>query len=119
MLELFGQNGRLTSQELAKAVDKGSESDVLAQCRQIGLPLEAVGRADGSPLASKLYVLDTRLLWVALDEALQQVNRYALLLNFLDSGSQCQTFRGVGLWIEHVRRIEKARLESESQKSLQ
>ena len=107
VLELFEQKGRLTSQELAKLASKRSGGDAVTRCRQLGLPIEAVGLLNGSRLPRKLYKFNTRLLWIALEEAVQQINRYALLLNNREARSECRTFRSTALWMEHVQRLQK------------
>lgn len=108
MLELFKLKGRVTSREIAAAIGKTLGGDAVTRCRQVGLPVEAVGLAEGSD-REKVYVLDASFLWLALEEAVQQINRYALLLNSEDRTAQCPTFRTVAVWIENVRGIEKAR----------
>lgn len=107
VLELFQQKGRLTSQELAGAAGKRFGSDAITRCRQLGLPLEVAGSLNGSRLPRKLYTLNTRLLWLALEEAIKQMNRYALILNSRDRLADCRTFRNPAIWIQHVHRLEK------------
>lgn len=107
VLELFQQNARLTSQELAQAAGKRFGGDAVTRCRQLGLPLEAAGLLNGSRLPRKLYTLNTRLLWLALEEAVQQINRYALLINSREGCSDCRTFASLTVWIEHVNRLQK------------
>ena len=87
--------------------------DAVTRCRQVGLPVEAVGLAEGSD-REKLYALDAPFLWRALEEALQQINRYALILNSEDRTAQYSRFRTMATWIEHVRGIEKARSKPRS-----
>jgi len=107
VLELFQQKARLTSQELAQAAGKRVGGDAVTRCRQLGLPLEADGFLSGSRLPRKLYTLNTNLLWIALEEAVQQINRYALLMNSREGCTDCRTFPNLAMWIEHVRRLEK------------
>jgi hypothetical protein len=107
VLELFQHKGRLTSQELAKAAGKSLGGDAVTRCRQLGLPVEAAGLVNGSKPPRKLYTLDTRLLWLALEKALEQINRHALILNSIDHSADCRTYRNPAMWIEHVRRLEK------------
>lgn len=109
MLDLFKLKGHVTSRELAAAVGKTFGGDAVTRCRQLGVPLQAVGFANGTKLKTKLYALDAAFLWLALEEALQQINRYALILNSGDQTAQCPTFRTMALWIKHVHQIEKAR----------
>lgn len=109
VLELFQQKARVTSQELATAVGKAFGGDAVTRCRQLGLPLETAGLLNGSRLPRKLYTLNTRLLWLALEEALNQINRYALILNTLDHSADCRTYRNPAMWIEHVRRLESSK----------
>lgn len=107
VLELFRTKGRLTSQEIASAIGKKFGGDAVTRCRQIGLPVEPVGLLNGSRLPRKLYALNTNLLWIALQEAVQQVNRYALLLNSREESADCRTFRNLALWMEHVNRLQE------------
>lgn len=81
VLELFQQKGLVTSEEIAKAAGKRFGGDAVTRCRQLGLPVETAGLLNGSRLPRKLYALNTRLLWTALEQAVQQINRYVLLLN--------------------------------------
>lgn len=114
MLDLFKLKGHVTSREIAAAVGKTLGGDAVTRCRQIGIPLEPVGFARDTRLPTKLYSLDAPFLWLALEEALQQINRYALILNSEDQSAQCPTFRTMAIWIEHVRGIEKARSKPRS-----
>lgn len=107
VLELFQQKGLVTSQEVAKVAGKQFGGDAVTRCRQLGLPVEADGLLNGSRLPRKLYTLNTGLLWFALEEAINQINRYALLLNSLDDSADCRTYRNPAIWIEHVRRLER------------
>lgn len=109
VLELFAQKGRLTSQELAKVAGKRSGGDAVTRCRQLGLPIEAAGLLNGSRPPRKLYKFNTRLLWIALEEAVQQINRYALLLNSWEASSNCRTFRNAALWMGQIQRLQKLR----------
>ena len=108
VLQLFKERGQLTSRELAAVVGKVSGGDAVTRCRQVGLPVEAVGLVSNSRLPRKLYALDTPILWQALQEAVQQIDRYALILNTLDQSAQRQIFRGPGTWIQHVRQTAAA-----------
>lgn len=108
VLDLFKLKGHVTSRELAAVLGKSMGGDAVTRCRQVGLPVEAVGLAEGSD-RQKLYALDASFLWLALEEAVQQINRYALLLNSGDRSAQYPRFRTMAIWIEHVRGIEKAR----------
>jgi hypothetical protein len=105
VLQLFKERGQLTSRELADVVGKVSGGDAITRCRQVGLPIEAVGLVSNSRLPRKLYALDTPILWQALQEAVQQIDRYALVLNTLDQSAQRQIFRGPGTWIQHIRQM--------------
>ena len=107
VLELFKTKGRLTSQELATAIGKKFGGDAVTRCRQLGLPLQPVGLLNGSKPPRKLYALNANLLWIALEEAVQQINRYALILNSRENSSDCRTFRNLALWMEHVNRLQK------------
>lgn len=115
VLDLFKLKGHLTSRELAAAVGKILGGDAVTRCRQLGIPLQGVGFVNGSRLPRKLYALDAPFLWLALEEARQQINRYALILNSRDQSAQCPTFRTMAMWIEHVHRIQKARPKPRSQ----
>ena len=106
VIQLFNQKPRLTSQELAVAIGKHFGGDAVTRCRQIGLPITAVGFAPGSD-RTKLYALDVPFLWFALEEALQQINRYARILNSEDNSAQCPTFRTMAMWIQHIHQIQK------------
>ena len=107
VLELFQQKGLVTSQEVAKAAGKQFGGDAVTRCRQLGLPVEAAGLLNGSRLPRKLYTLNTRLLWFALEEAVKQIDRHALILNSRDHAAKCPTFRKPAMWIQHVHRLEK------------
>lgn len=106
VLELFQQKGLVTSQEVAKAAGKQFGGDAVTRCRQLGLPVEAAGLLNGSRLPRKLYKLNTRLLWFALEEAVKRIDRYALILNSCDHTADCQTYRNPAIWIEYVRQLE-------------
>lgn len=114
LLELFQQKGKLTSQELAEVLGKASGGDAVTRCRQAGLPLQVAGWVNGSRLPGKLYALDAPLLWLALDEAVQQIRRYALILNSLDPSAHCAIYRNPVEWIEHVRRIHNMQSKSDT-----
>ncbi len=114
VLQLFQQKGCLTSQELAKVTGKKSGGDAITRCRQLGLPLETAGLLDGSRLPHKL---NTGFLWFALEEAVKQINRYALILNGHDRSADCQTFRNLALWIEHVHRLERLKTKLPTKKN--
>ncbi|HEY6252025.1 MAG TPA: hypothetical protein VI685_18875 [Candidatus Angelobacter sp.] len=105
VLELFKQKAQVTSQEVATVVGKTLGGDAVTRCRQLGLPLEAAGFLNGNRLPRKLYTLNTHLLWLALEEAVQQINRYALLFNSREGSSDCRTFRNLAIWMEHVQRL--------------
>jgi hypothetical protein len=105
VLALFKRKGQVTSQELATIAGKTIGGDAVTRCRQLGLPVEAAGVVNGSRPPHKLYVLDSAVLWFALQEAVRQIDRYALLLNTVDQSAQCRTFRNPGAWIEHLRRL--------------
>jgi len=107
VLQLFQQKGCLTSQELAKVTGKKSGGDAITRCRQLGLPLETAGLLDGSRLPRKLYTLNTASLWFALEQAIKQINHYALILNGHDRSADYPTFRNPALWIQHVHRLER------------
>lgn len=107
VLELFQQKGLVTSQEVAKAAGKQFGGDAVTRCRQLGLPVEAAGLLNGSRLPRKLYTLNTRLLWFALEEAVKQIDHYALILNSRDHAADRRTYRNPGMWIEHVRHLER------------
>ena len=107
VLELFQQKGLVTSQEVAKAAGKQFGGDAVTRCRQLGLPVGAAGLLSGSRLPRKLYTLNTGLLWRALEEALQQINRHALILNSIDHSADCRTYRNPAIWIQHVRQLER------------
>ena len=108
VFELFKQKGQLTSQELAAVAGKTLGGDAVTRCRQLGLPIEPVGFVNGSRLPRKLYALNTHVLWLALEESLKQMNRYALILNSREQSAQCQIFRNPATWIEHVHQIHKS-----------
>lgn len=114
VIQLFNQKAQLTSQELAVAVGKHLGGDAVTRCRQVGLPITPVGFAPGSD-RTKLYTLDVPFLWLALEEAVQQINRYALILNSEDQSAQCPTFRTMAMWIQHVHLMEKTRRKPGSQ----
>lgn len=107
VLQLFQQKGLVTSQDVAKVAGKQFGGDAVTRCRQLGLPVEAAGLLNGSRLPRKLYTLNTGVLWFALEEAVKQIDRYALILNSRDHSAKCRTFRNPAMWIEHVHRLEK------------
>jgi hypothetical protein len=107
VLELFRQKGLITSQEVAKAAGKQFGGDAVTRCRQLGLPVEAAGLLSGTRPPRKLYTLNTALLWLALEEAVKQIDRYALILNSRDHSTKCHTFRNPATWIQHLHRLEK------------
>jgi hypothetical protein len=107
VLELFRQKGQLTSRELAAVAGRTRGGDAVTRCRQLGLPVEGVGFVNGSRLPRKLYALNPHPLWLALEEAVKQINRYALILNSREQSPQCRIFRNVAMWIERVQRTEK------------
>jgi hypothetical protein len=107
VLELFATKGCLTSQEIASTIGKKFGGDAVTRCRQLGLPIQSVGLLNGSKPPRKLYALNASLLWIALEEAVQQINRYALLFNSRENSSNCRTFRNLVLWMEHVNRLQK------------
>lgn len=117
ILQLFQQKGQLTSQELAVVAGKNVGGDAVTRCRQLGLPLETAGLLDGSRLPRKVYTLNTNLLWIALQEAVQQINRYALLINSREGCSDCLTSRNLAQWMEHVNGIQKLKPTVPSQKA--
>lgn len=117
VLQLFQQKGRLTSQELAVVVGKNVGGDAVTRCRQLGLPLETAGLLNGSRPPRKVYTLNTNLLWIALQEAVQQINRYALLINSRESCSDCRMFRNLALWMEHVNRLQNLKPKAPSQET--
>jgi hypothetical protein len=108
VLQLFKERGHLTSREVADVAGKISGGDAITRCRQVGLPVEAVGLVSNSRLPRKLYALDTPILWQALQEAVQQIDRYAMILNSLDQSAQRQVFRNPGMWIQHIRQSSTA-----------
>jgi len=116
VLELLKLKGHVTSSELAAAIGKKLGGDAVTRCRQLGIPLEGIGILNGSRPPRKIYALDAPFLWLALEEALQQINRYALILNSGDQSAQCPTFRTIAMWIQHVHQIEKARQKPRSHK---
>ena len=109
VLDLIKLKGHVTSRELAAAAGKKLGGDAVTRCRQLGIPLQDIGIVNDSRPPRKLYALDAPFLWLALEEALQQINRYALILNSGDQSAQCPTFRTMAMWIQHVHQMEKAR----------
>jgi hypothetical protein len=105
VLELFKQKGVLTSNELAHILGKTLGGDAVTRCRQRGLPIEAVGRVPGNRLLQKLYALDIPIVWLALEEAVKQIGRYARLLSLQD-GETRPSFAGAAAWIRHCRTLE-------------
>jgi len=118
VLDLIKLKGHVTSRELAAAAGKKLGGDTVTRCRQLGIPLQAIGIVNGSRPPQKLYALDAPFLWLALEEALQQINRYALILNSGDQSAQCPTFRTMAMWVQHVHQTEKARLKRPSHQQL-
>jgi len=114
VLDLIKLKGHVTSRELAAAAGKKLGGDAVTRCRQLGIPLQAIGIVNGSRPPQKLYALDAPFLWLALEEALQQINRYALILNSGDQSAQCPTFRTMAMWVQHVHQTEKARRKPRS-----
>ena len=114
VLDLIKLKGHVTSRELAAAAGKKLGGDAVTRCRQLGIPLQAIGIVNGSRPPQKLYALDAPFLWLALEEALQQINRYALILNSGDQSAQYPTFRTIAMWIQHVHQMEKARRKPRS-----
>ena len=117
VIQLFNQKPRLTSQELAVAIGKHFGGDAVTRCRQIGIPITAVGFAPGSD-RTKLYALDVPFLWFALEEALQQINRYARILNNEDHSAQYPTFRTMAMWIQHIHQIQKTQRKPTNKEQL-
>ena len=115
VLDLLKLKGHVTSRELAGVIGKTIGGDAITRCRQLGIPLQVVGFANGTRLPTKLYALDAPFLWLALEEALQQINRYALILNSEDQSAQYPTFRTMATWIKHVHQREKPRSKPRSQ----
>ena len=103
VLTLITQKGPVASRELAAVVGKTSGGIALTRCRQVGLPIKAVGIAPGSD-RQKLYNLDIAELWVALEECVKQQNRYAQLVSLQD-GCPRRMFSGVPAWIVHLREL--------------
>jgi hypothetical protein len=103
VLELFKQKGQVTSGELATVVGKSLGGDAVTRCRQVGLPIEPVGLLQGSGIRRKLYALDGPLLWLALEEAVRQLSRYARVLNLVDR-SERRSFPSAAAWIAHVKK---------------
>src|SRR5215469_10115053 len=105
VLTLITQKGPITSSELAAVVGKTSGGIALTRCRQVGLPIKAVGIAPGSD-RQKLYNLDIAELWLALEECVKQQNRYARLITMQD-GCPRPLFSGPTAWIAHLRKLDK------------
>ena len=104
VLEAFKQKGLLTSNELAAVVGKSLGGDAVTRCRQRGLPIQPVGHVPGSRL-KRLYALDIPILWLALEEAVKQIDRYARLLNMQD-GETRFSFPSAAAWIAHCKILE-------------
>lgn len=75
----------------------------MTRCRQIGLPVRAVGLVPVSE-KKKLYALDAVEIWAALEESVQQQNRYVKLLNLVDDGKRA-SFANAAAWITHLRKL--------------
>lgn len=111
VLELFEQKGQVTSNELAAVVGKALAGDAVTRCRQIGLPVKAVGLVPGSE-KKKLYALDAIEIWSALEESVQQQNRCVKLLNLVDDGKR-PSFTNAAAWITRLRKIAEEMAEPE------
>lgn len=110
VLELFEQKGQVTSNELAAVVGKALGGDAVTRCRQVGLPVKAVGLVPGSE-KKKLYALDAVEIWSALEESIQQQNRYVKLLNLVDEGKR-PSFTNAVAWVTHLRKLAQETAES-------
>lgn len=106
VLELFREKGQLTARQLALAAGKSSGGEAITCCRQIGLPIKAIGKVAGGNNKVSVYTLDLVELWSALEKSVQQQGRYARLLGYLDNRSRRLVFPGPAAWIAHLRRVE-------------
>jgi hypothetical protein len=107
LLDLFKQNGPLNSRELANLLGKNFGAAAVTRCRQLGIPLQRMGSLNGSKLRTKLYALDSSVLWHALEEAVRQIDKYALILTSQDHLADRRTYGTVAEWIQHAQRIRK------------
>ena len=98
VLELLKHRGQVTANELAAVMGQRHGPDAVTRCRQVGLPIVAVGYVPGKG-GRRLYTLDAPVLWSALEEAVKELNRHVPL-----NDTDRRFLRGPGHWIECLKR---------------
>lgn len=107
VLELLKQRGHVTANELAAVMGQRHGPDAVTRCKQVGLPIAAVGYMPGKG-ARRLYALDAPLLWSALDQAVTELNHCSSLRNGDDRKNRL-SLRSAGNWIAHIQKKPKGR----------